>query len=528
MSQHADSQHTDTSQDQDLSSDRPAQRQGSHWAQETSSLEEPTKQGRSTRDKVVIAVLAVVLVALLVGVVWGVRYLVTAIGAERQDAQEMAEREIPATPDELAASSTADEPSVATESQGADAAQIQGTSAEAAGAGDDAAGEGAGQAEADGGTVAPAADAGEPAAQGANPAAEPAGAVGGNAQAADAANQAAGEVEPVAADADAQALEPQTADGADAQTLEPQAAEAEPAAQDLAGAADVADPAVEQPAVTQEDPAAAQAEDSAVDPAAQAATSDSVAADPVVADPTAVTADPAAQTSTDGTVSAGSSLVDGVAASSLLDGASSSAVADANLPDNPIDFATLQEDNTDIYAWLYIPNTGINLPVLQSPFDDEYYLSHDPDRNEDVYGSVFSQLANSKDFTDPVTVLYGHDGEGQFKNLHYFEDEEFFAQNEEIYVYTPGHILTYRVVAAYKYDNRHILNSFDFADPAVLQQYYDAVLNPDSLVLNVREGATLDATTDKILQLSTCMLDEFHGSSRYIVTGVLIDDQLTK
>lgn len=209
-------------------------------------------------------------------------------------------------------------------------------------------------------------------------------------------------------------------------------------------------------------------------------------------------------------------------------GADKSASSDANLVDNPIDFKALKAEYPDIYAWLYIPNTGINLPLLQDPFDDFYYLTHNATGEEDVYGAVFSQIANKTDFSDPVTVFYGHDGEAQLKNLHYFEDEQFFADNDVMYVYTTGHIYTYRVIAAYKYDNRHILNSFDFTDEQQLQDYFNSVLNPDSLSYNVREGATLDAKKDKIIQLSTCMLDEFHGSSRYIVTGVLVDDQPTR
>ncbi len=425
-----------------------------------STLADTTPVRRTAKDKVIIALLAVVLIALVVGVMWGVRYVMTAMTAERQDAQEMASRPVPAMPGELAVASSradaADDANTAANTQASDAS-FAGT---------------------------PAAGTGE----------------------------AVPEIDPQVGDAAQQGVVAQGEEDAtgDPQAADPEEVPANPAAQGDADAQAVeAEPVegVEADPTAPVDPAAEAGVDSAQDPAAQA--------DPAAADST----DPAASASTDGIAS--------VASSSRRD-ASASADALANLPDNPIDFAALQEDNEDIYAWLYIPNTGINLPVLQSPFDDAYYLTHDPDRNEDVYGSVFSQLANKKDFTDPVTVLYGHDGEGQFKNLHYFEDEEFFAQNELLYVYTPGHILTYRVVAAYKYDNRHILNSFDFADPVVLQQYYDSVLNPDSLLLNVREGATLDATKDKIIQMSTCMLDEFHGSSRYVVTGVLVDDELTK
>ena len=59
------------------------------------------------------------------------------------------------------------------------------------------------------------------------------------------------------------------------------------------------------------------------------------------------------------------------------------------------------------------------------------------------------------------------------------------------------------------------------------QEYFNIVCNPDALLKNVREGVTLDADS-KIVQLSTCMLDSSQGNSRYIVSGVLTNDQETK
>jgi sortase B len=212
-----------------------------------------------------------------------------------------------------------------------------------------------------------------------------------------------------------------------------------------------------------------------------------------------------------------------------VESSSSSSTAEVALPDNPIDFATQQAQNADIYAWIYIPNTNINLPVLQSTISDNYYLDHDINGASSVAGAIYSQSANAKDFSDPVTLLYGHNllNSTMFTQLHYFEDATFFANNPTFYIYTPGHILTYEVVAAYQYDDRHILNSFDFSNPTVVQNYFNTVLSPTSLLVNVREGATLDASTDTIVQLSTCMDGAYSSTSRYIVTGKLIDDQAT-
>ena len=137
-------------------------------------------------------------------------------------------------------------------------------------------------------------------------------------------------------------------------------------------------------------------------------------------------------------------------------------------------------------------------------------------------------MANARDFSDPVTVIYGHVNSRMFHNLHYFEDADFFNENTEFFIYRPGHILKYKIVSAYQYDSRHILNSFNFADPAVRQEYFNTVCNPDALLKNVREGVSLDADS-KIVQLSTCVLDKSQRSnSRYIVSGVLVNDQETK
>ena len=194
---------------------------------------------------------------------------------------------------------------------------------------------------------------------------------------------------------------------------------------------------------------------------------------------------------------------------------------------NPVDFASLQERNSEIYAYIIVPNTEIELPILQSRVDDLYYINKDLDGKYSRLGSLFTQSKNSLDFSDPVTVIYGHNyfSGGMFTNLHYFENADFFRENAYFYIYTPGRKLTYRIVSAYKYDDRHILNSFDFSDLAVRREYFDYVLDPRSMLRNVREGASLEIT-DKLVVLSTCLTGGYNG--RYLVNGVLINDEPTQ
>ena len=43
---------------------------------------------------------------------------------------------------------------------------------------------------------------------------------------------------------------------------------------------------------------------------------------------------------------------------------------------SPIDFKKLQEQNPDVYAWIEIPGTNVNYPIMRHPTDDAYYLDH--------------------------------------------------------------------------------------------------------------------------------------------------------
>ena len=76
----------------------------------------------------------------------------------------------------------------------------------------------------------------------------------------------------------------------------------------------------------------------------------------------------------------------------------------------PVDFDELQAMNPDIYAWVTIPDTDISYAVLQRDGDDdqEYYSKHSENGAYYSGGSIFSQDYNQKDFSDPMTVLYGH------------------------------------------------------------------------------------------------------------------------
>lgn len=187
----------------------------------------------------------------------------------------------------------------------------------------------------------------------------------------------------------------------------------------------------------------------------------------------------------------------------------------------PIDFESLQKRNPDVYAWITVPGTQIDYPILQRENDNTYYLTHTIDHEEKTEGAIFTENYNSIDFEDPNTVIYGHDMKNgtMFRSLLEYQDREFFEENKEIIIYTPDAIRYYEIFAAYPYDNRHILRSFNLNDKNIFKIYLESIFSVRNMNSCIDTSMEVD-TDDKIVTLSTC-----YGSrrdQRYLVQAVLV------
>ena len=193
----------------------------------------------------------------------------------------------------------------------------------------------------------------------------------------------------------------------------------------------------------------------------------------------------------------------------------------------PVDFDELQAMNPDIYAWITIPDTDISYAVLQRAGEEEYYSKHSENGAYYSGGSIFSQDYNQKDFSDPMTVLYGHNLRNgrMFPQLNDFSDAEVFEAHRYIYIYLPDRMLVYEIFAAYPHSNEHLLLCHDFADADDFTAYFDAVQAQKSLQSNFRTDAWPEPS-DRVLTLSTCFRGDNH--QRYLVQGKLVAEAYAK
>lgn len=194
------------------------------------------------------------------------------------------------------------------------------------------------------------------------------------------------------------------------------------------------------------------------------------------------------------------------------------------IPEKEIDFAELQANvNQDIYAWIHIPDTQIDYPVLQHPTDNSYYLDYNLDGSKGYPGCIYTEDYNKKDFSDPNTVIYGHNMKNgtMFAGLHLFEDSEYFEDHPYVYIYTEDKLYVYEIFAAYESGNEHILYNNDFSDRYVFLKYLSKIMNSRTMNGNIREDISVTAD-NRIITLSTCAANK--PDKRYLVQGVLLNE----
>lgn len=187
-----------------------------------------------------------------------------------------------------------------------------------------------------------------------------------------------------------------------------------------------------------------------------------------------------------------------------------------------------QEKNKDAVAWLSIPDTAINAPVMQS-HDNTYYLRKDEKRQPEVYGCYFADFACSfgpREMLSPNTVIYGHsdlkdDPEGlKFSQLFKFTDETFASVHPDVNFSTMESEMRWQIFAAfYTTDEWNYINANPSAaelTQIVTKAKQDSVFAYDVPVL----------PDDKIITLSTCSV-KFGADSkhRFVLMAKLMPEE---
>ena len=102
-------------------------------------------------------------------------------------------------------------------------------------------------------------------------------------------------------------------------------------------------------------------------------------------------------------------------------------------------FKRLWEVNEEIGAWVTMPGTAIDYPVVRGD-NNIKYVSTDVYGNFAIVGSIFLDSRNAKDYSDRYNLLYGHNmsEHRMFSDVNLYKEEDFFNENQKGYLYLPN------------------------------------------------------------------------------------------
>ena len=106
-----------------------------------------------------------------------------------------------------------------------------------------------------------------------------------------------------------------------------------------------------------------------------------------------------------------------------------------------VDWDALKATNPDTVGWVYIPNTAINYPIVQTS-DNDFYLNHDFDGDEGwlaEFGTIFLDYRNASNWSDVSNFVYGHhlnDG-SMFASIAEIDSQQRFEECRTVFLLTP-------------------------------------------------------------------------------------------
>ena len=180
-----------------------------------------------------------------------------------------------------------------------------------------------------------------------------------------------------------------------------------------------------------------------------------------------------------------------------------------------INWTELLKRNKDVKAWIQIPDTNVNYPVLQGKTNDTYIHS-DIDGKELKAGSIFIASENQNPFQDINTVIYGHNMKNgsMFNNIKSYTKQDFADEHPYIYIYLPdGTVSQYKVVSAHIISDKSVLYNTNITN---IQDFYKEVINKNDISVDFDQNST-----QPVITLSTCTSGGGENGKRNVVHAIL-------
>ena len=182
-------------------------------------------------------------------------------------------------------------------------------------------------------------------------------------------------------------------------------------------------------------------------------------------------------------------------------------------------FEELVAINNEVFAWLTVYGTNIDYPVAQAD-NNMKYVNTNAEGDYSLAGAIFLDYANSKDFSDFNSIIYGHhmSRKTMFGEIGEFADRRMFDAHRygNLYFDKEDHSLEF---FAFLHVDAYDSSIFDAnVSEHRSQDYLDNLLAKAMYTRDI--GVSID---DRIVLLSTCSTSTTNGRdilvARIVVSG---------
>ena len=177
--------------------------------------------------------------------------------------------------------------------------------------------------------------------------------------------------------------------------------------------------------------------------------------------------------------------------------------------------------NSDMAAWLQIPGTNVDYPVMWTPRDENYYLYRDFDGSENQNGCLILDTDSSLEPLTTNLIIHGHNmrSGAMFGNLTDYEDEEYFESHRQIILYTEECQRNYEVIAVFRSQvykkSDDVFKFYKFFQADTEEEFDDFYENIKEL--SIYDTGVTAEFGDHFLTLSTCVYHVDRG--RFVVVA---------
>lgn len=180
-----------------------------------------------------------------------------------------------------------------------------------------------------------------------------------------------------------------------------------------------------------------------------------------------------------------------------------------------VDWSYWLSVNPDIVAWVSVPGTNVDYPVVQADADDPtFYLDHDVYRNWSPYGCPYLDAdCAERGIDSPLALTFAHhmNDSSMFSAFAHYSDSTFAETHREIYLQTPDEEFRLSVIAADVVDSDVERKQLDFATEEELGSWLESLLAEADVVLGD------DVRAVSVKAFCTCSYGRWSGHERTIV-----------